>query len=1610
MSRGRKIAYIVGGSLAGLILLVIVAGIVIVQTQWFRDFVRAKIVSAVEEATGGTVELRSFSFAWTHLRVDVNDFIIHGLEPAGAAPLFRAKHVQVDLKLLSPFRGFIDIAYLLVDTPEANVMVFADGKTNIPAPKIQKKPSETSPLETIVNLKIGRFDLVNANVVFADQPAAINASGQNLRAHLTYNTLHPSYSGDIDITPLILKSGHNAPVNANVKLPLTMEKDKITLTNAQVETPRSKVVISAEMDHMNAPHTSAHINASVALDEAERVANLSLPLDLRAGPQYLTADVTAATDDKSVQIQSARVTLGASDIEAKGTLKQQNQPGSVQFNANFALNEIGRLLKVAARPEGVVKVGGNASLDGNNDYRITANLDGRGVGIHTGTTHLTGIAIDSSVTADPHRIELSGLRLAAMGGTFAGSAAIQELQQFQLSGNLHNFDLDRMARAFLPKPLGYDGVISGPVEAEGDIKHPSAIVAKANLGIAPGSRGVPVSGKLNVDYNGRADTVLLGQSFLQLPHTRVDLSGSLGRQIQARLVSRNLNDFRPLANIPVTLNGGVATVNATVTGKLSSPRIAAHADISSFTVENRSFDRFAADLTASSNGAAAANALLTRGPLQANFSGTVGLRNWKPENFEPLKVDATVRNADLADVLALAGQPSSPATGTLTADAHIGGTVGSPTGNADLSVVNGTVEGERFDSLTAHAVMTPQAIDVPALAWVAGPSRIDATANYQHPVNDLSRGSLRAHVASNQVQLEQFQSLVKDRPGLRGVLSLNGDVAGNVVPAASGTDFQIATVNANVGVRGLQMEGKNLGDLTATAASAGNAVNYNVNSDFAGSTIRVNGRSLLTGNHDTTASATINNLPIDQVLLVAGRRDLPVNGTLSASGQVSGTLQDPRAIANLTIVKGSAYKEPFDRLQANFDYSNTAIDLANFRLDDGPSYVTASGSFHHPAGDMEDGQATFHVQSNPLELARFHTIQEAKPGLAGVVQIAADGAATLRKGAAPLFANLNANVNARGLSIDKKPLGDLTATAKTQGQEVAFNLTSDLAHADIRGTGRMQLAGDYPLNAQVTFSNLTYGGLAPLLGGTQPTFDASANGQVTVAGPVTKTDALRGTLQIAKLEAHSAPANARIGRKPRVSFELHNEAPIVVALDHSVVTVQSAHIVGPFTDISLSGTASIANTKALNLRANGNVKLDIIEAFDPDIFSSGNIVLNAAVSGTTDKPLVNGRLQLQNASLNMIEVANGLSNANGTVTFNGTEAIIQNITGETGGGKVTLAGFVSYGGPEMQFRVTANADRIHVEQDTVTIQVTADVVAAGSTSRSLVSGNVSILDVALHSHSDIGSMLTSAATPPPAATASTGVLGGMRFDVRIQTAPDVQFRTTLTQNLQADANLTLRGTPDHPGMLGRVVVTQGDIVFFGSKYTIDQGSIAFYDPNRINPVLNVDLETTVQGIDVSLSVTGPMDRMKLSYRSDPPMQMSDLISLLASGKLPSTDPVLAAHAPAAPQQNFEQAGASTLLGQAVANPVSGRLQRLFGVSKLKIDPQITGASNTALATMTLQQQITRDITFTYIQDVTQSNPQIIRMEWAIDPHWSAIAQRDQNGIFDLDFFYKKRFH
>jgi translocation and assembly module TamB len=247
----------------------------------------------------------------------------------------------------------------------------------------------------------------------------------------------------------------------------------------------------------------------------------------------------------------------------------------------------------------------------------------------------------------------------------------------------------------------------------------------------------------------------------------------------------------------------------------------------------------------------------------------------------------------------------------------------------------------------------------------------------------------------------------------------------------------------------------------------------------------------------------------------------------------------------------------------------------------------------------------------------------------------------------------------------------------------------------------------------------------------------------------------------------------------------------------------------------------------------------------------------------------------------------------------------------------------------------------------------------------------------------------------------------MNLDVQIETAPDVAFQTSVAQSIEADANLRLRGTPINPAVLGRINVTQGQLVFLGNKYTINQGSVSFFNPAKIDPVLNVDLETKARGVDVTLTVNGPLNKLNMSARSDPPLQWADIVALLATGRTP-TDPTLAIRN-TGQSSSLQQMGAQTLLGEAISNPVGGNLQRFFGVSRIKIDPQLVGITGSPEARLTIEQQVTPDLLFTYISDVSSTSTQLVQVQWDFNRKWSAILTREENGYVGVDFAYKKRF-
>ncbi len=1354
----RPVKILIGAVAAIVVLLIgiVITGVFIARSNWLREKARTAIVEQLEKATGARVEIGKFKFDWKTLTAELDDVVLHGTEPATAAPLLRVKALVVGFKIISLWKKDFDIAMLRVDEPKADLLVAADGTTNVPNPKTPTK-NDTSGVETILDLKIGQFTLNNgfAEVHAAGQAPKVtsyDAAGQNLQSKFVYENAALDYRGTLTIDPLEVRYGPNRPLPVKVDVALSIEKNKLNISSAKLDTAQSHVDLSGVMDNF----TNPVINA--------------------------------------------------------------------QYNANLSVAELGNTLRLKTRQSGTLQLGGNARYTSATDYLVTGNLHAKNIDYAQPGLNLRNVRADSAVEVDPQKINLTGVRIAALGGDIVGQAEVRNFDDFEAKGKLQHFDVHTLASLATKQALPYDGLISGPFEARGRIsdKRNEHLIASTRLTISPARGGVPVTGFIDAKYQAAHDIVVLAPSFIALPNTRLDASGTLGQALKVHVESRNLDDLLPALAVagptapkvmPVKLQNGSIVFDGTVTGPTASPRIVGHVTGRNFAYSGQTVDMVDADLIAQSNGASISKATVSYKTERATFSGTVGLHNWKPLDSDAVTANLALQNAQIADLLTLAGQ-----------------------------------------------------------------------------------------------------------------------------------------------------------------------------------------------------------------------KDVPVTGLLNTTAQVSGTVGNPQATADLNVTKGSIYQEPFDRLTGKLNYVNGGTQLATFQMRAGPKQLDLKASYQHAPSNFLAGKLDFQLASNRMKLAQFQTVRKFRPGLDADVLLSAAGDVAISE-TKPLpkqpssmkvdIGNLNADVSANNLLLDGRQLGDSHLTAKTQGQTLNAHLESNVAQSAIRGDGTVELTGDYPTTALLTFAKVDLGTVARLFmtpkpnGGTIPVA-GSVEGQVHVSGPAAKPTTMIAQLEIPKLEVRPDPVPAAAAKLGDIT--IRNKEPIRVSMANQVVRIQSATLTAHNTDISIGGQVRLNDTaNPLALRIQGGIDLGIAQTFSSDLTSSGTLTANATVTGSFTQPTFSGRADLKDGNVSIAGVPNGIFNANGRILFDGSRATIESLTAESGGGKLKMDGFAAFGST-LAFRLGATATGVRVRYPEGLSSVSdATLNLTGTSERSVLAGDVTINKIAYNPRSDLSSIL-SATNPAPTESVQTGVLAGMQFDVRIQTSPDIEFQTGLVEDLQTEADLRLRGTISNPALIGRIIIDQGNMTFLGNKYIIDQGTISFYNPVKIDPILNIDLETKARGVDVTLTISGPLTKLNVIPSSDPPLQFSDIVSLLVAGKTPS-DPNIAARQVDTTQQTWQQMGANALVGQAIANPVSGRLQRFFGVSKLKIDPLLPGlggggssaSSGSPGARVSLEQQVTPNIVFDYVVNTNSTSSQLVRVEWDFSKQWSAVILREENSAFGIDFLYKKRF-
>jgi translocation and assembly module TamB len=140
---------------------------------------------------------------------------------------------------------------------------------------------------------------------------------------------------------------------------------------------------------------------------------------------------------------------------------------------------------------------------------------------------------------------------------------------------------------------------------------------------------------------------------------------------------------------------------------------------------------------------------------------------------------------------------------------------------------------------------------------------------------------------------------------------------------------------------------------------------------------------------------------------------------------------------------------------------------------------------------------------------------------------------------------------------------------------------------------------------------------------------------------------------------------------------------------------------------------------------------------------------------------------------------------------------------------------------------------------------------------------------------------------------------------------------------------------------------------------------------------------------------------------------NDIITLLALGQTSSESTMRAG---ATGQAGAGSSGATALLSEAISSQLGGRVERLFGITRFRVDPGLAGVGTTGsgsgqnvAARVTVEQQVTRELAVTYVSNVSSTQEQVIQIEYNLNRNISVVALRDQNGTFGVDIKIKKRF-
>jgi translocation and assembly module TamB len=484
---------------------------------------------------------------------------------------------------------------------------------------------------------------------------------------------------------------------------------------------------------------------------------------------------------------------------------------------------------------------------------------------------------------------------------------------------------------------------------------------------------------------------------------------------------------------------------------------------------------------------------------------------------------------------------------------------------------------------------------------------------------------------------------------------------------------------------------------------------------------------------------------------------------------------------------------------------------------------------------------------------------------------------------------------------------------------------------------------------------------------------------------------------------------------------MRNSKPMFVYFEEGLATLKGFLISGHHAEILATGEDFGPDNLKINL--GGSMDLRLLQLFTPFLEDvSGPVKGQIRVNGKIGSPEVYGNFDLNEVAVKLKGFAPVFDHINSHLEFSQKRIIIESIRGSLAGGTLVGDGVITINNmKDVRVDVKAQLRNLQMEvPEHIQSSGSADLVFSGNWFPYVLSGtyrvNQAFIDKDFSADSSDNNVRQSIYLPKSIANSG---FDPVVLDLQIFLDKKVEIKNPQMSGFLT-GQLQVKGPPQSPILLGSIkTLPQAQLYVHEQVFDIQSGLVKFSDPLELNPELYFTARSIVDKYEINLLMQGKSKDPQISLSSQPPLEESDIISLLALG-------VTTQRLDTQIQSSQQAAQTGYQLGNAIiaANPLNKEIKQSLGVD-VKFSSGFDDTKNVALPRVTVSKDIIpRKLNATASSSFSENQHYDVRFQYLLNDRLSTVvtyeksegqegsasgASQSDTSVFGLDLEYKVEF-